>query len=131
MERINSNAVELANWLKSRDDVAWVDYVGLEENEYHAVATKYFKNGFGGILTFGPKGSPTVTFHFFVFGIYTHILLQKFIDNVKLASHLANVGDSKTLVIIPAVTTHALMNDNQQKSSGVKKDAVRVSVGIE
>lgn len=62
MERINENTMELAKWLQARDDVAWVDYIGLEDNEFHSMAKKYFKNGYGGILTFGVKGATNVGF---------------------------------------------------------------------
>ena len=92
VQRHVDNALALARWLKKHPDVAWVDYPGLEDHPYHAAAKKYLKHGFGGVLTFGVRGG----YH----------AARKFIDNVKLASHLANVGDAKTLVIHPAATTH-------------------------
>ncbi|KAI9262122.1 Cys/Met metabolism PLP-dependent enzyme-domain-containing protein [Phascolomyces articulosus] len=114
VQRHVDNALELARWLKARDDVNWVNYLGLEEHPSHKTAQKYLKHGFGGVLTFGAKGS-----------------LKAFIENVKLASHLANVGDAKTLVIAPALTTHQQLSDEEQEASGVTKDMIRVSVGIE
>ncbi|KAG2227597.1 hypothetical protein INT45_002282 [Circinella minor] len=114
VQRHVDNTLELARWLKARDDVNWVNYLGLEEHPSHKTAQKYLKHGFGGVLTFGAKGS-----------------LKAFIENVKLASHLANVGDAKTLVIAPALTTHQQLSDEEQEASGVTKDMIRVSVGIE
>jgi OAH/OAS sulfhydrylase len=117
VQRHVDNALELARWLKKHPDVAWVDYPGLEEHPYHAAGKKYLRHGFGGVLTFGVRGG----YH----------AARKFIDHVKLASHLANVGDAKTLVIHPAATTHQQLSEAEQLSSGVKPDLVRVSVGIE
>ena len=117
VQRHVDNALELARWLKTHPDVAWVDYPGLEENPYHALAKKYLRHGFGGVVTFGVRGG----YH----------AARKFIDNVQLASHLANVGDAKTLVIHPASTTHQQLSEAEQISSGVKPDLVRISVGIE
>jgi O-acetylhomoserine (thiol)-lyase len=117
VQRHVDNALELAHWLKQHPQVAWVDYPGLEEHPYHANAKKYLKNGFGAVLNFGIKGGSNAA--------------QKFIDNVTLASHLANVGDAKTLVIHSASTTHQQLSEAEQLSAGVKPDLVRVSVGIE
>jgi len=117
IERHNENATALAKWLKTHRSVAWVNYTGLEEHPYHQRARKYLKRGFGSVFTFGIKGG-------FEAG-------KKFINSVKLASHLANVGDAKTLVIHPASTTHQQLSDAEQKSAGVTPDQVRVSVGIE
>ncbi|KAI8982964.1 Cys/Met metabolism PLP-dependent enzyme-domain-containing protein [Pilobolus umbonatus] len=114
VQRHVDNALELARWLQSRDDVNWVSYPGLEDHPSHEMAKKYLENGFGGVLTFGAKGS-----------------LKTFIESVKLASHLANVGDAKTLVIAPSLTTHQQLSDEEQLSAGVTKDMIRVSVGIE
>ncbi|KAF7726531.1 Homocysteine synthase [Apophysomyces ossiformis] len=114
VQRHVDNALELARWLQSRDEVSWVSYPGLEDHPHHQIAKKYLKNGFGGVLTFGVKGS-----------------LKAFIENVKIASHLANVGDAKTLVIPPALTTHQQLTEEEQLASGVTKDMIRVSVGIE
>jgi len=94
-----------------------VNYTGLEDHPYHARARKYLRNGFGSVFTFGIKGG-------FEAG-------KKFIDSVKLASHLANVGDAKTLVIHPASTTHQQLSAAEQTSAGVTPDQIRVSTGIE
>ena len=117
VQRHVDNALELAGWLKSHPQVAWVEYNGLEESPYHALAKKYLRNGFGAVLNFGIKGGSNA--------------VQQFIDNVVLASHLANVGDAKTLVIHPASTTHQQLSEAEQKSAGVRSDLIRVSVGIE
>jgi O-acetylhomoserine (thiol)-lyase len=117
VQREVDNALALAKWLKAHAQVSWVNYTGLEDHPSHARARKYLKNGFGGVFTFGIKGGYEAG--------------KKFIDNVKLASHLANVGDSKTLVIHPASTTHQQLSDAEQKSSGVSPDLVRVSLGLE
>jgi O-acetylhomoserine (thiol)-lyase len=94
-----------------------VHYLGLEEHPSHVLATKYLRNGFGGVLNFGLKSGYDGAKHF--------------INHVKLASHLANVGDVRTLVIHPASTTHQQLSDEEQLSAGVAKDQVRVSVGLE
>jgi OAH/OAS sulfhydrylase len=117
VQRHLDNSLELAHWLKAHPQVAWVDYPGLNDHPYHVVAKKYLRNGFGGVLTFGVRGGKAAA--------------QRFIDHVELASHLANVGDAKTLVIHPASTTHQQLNDAEQAASGVKSDLIRVSVGIE
>jgi O-acetylhomoserine/O-acetylserine sulfhydrylase len=117
VQRHGENALALARWLTSHPSVAWVNYTGLEEHPAHQRARKYLRNGFGSVFTFGIKGG-------FEAG-------KKFIDGVKLASHLANVGDAKTLVIHPASTTHQQLSDTEQKSAGVSPDQIRVSVGLE
>jgi O-acetylhomoserine (thiol)-lyase len=117
VQRHADNALELAHWLKKQPDVSWVSYPGLEEHPYHLRAAKYLRNGFGGVLAFGIAG-----------GLETG---RSFIENVELASHLANVGDAKTLVIHPASTTHQQLTDDEQRASGVTPDLIRVSVGIE
>ena len=117
VDRHGQNALALAKWLKGHAQVAWVNYTGLEEHPYHQRARKYLRNGFGSVFTFGIKGG-------FEAG-------KRFINSVKLASHLANVGDAKTLVIHPSSTTHQQLSDAEQKSAGVTPDQVRVSVGIE
>lgn len=118
MERHCFNTLSLARWLSTRSEVAWVTYAGLEDHPYHESAKKYFEHDcFGAVLSFGVKG-----------GIENG---KKFIEACKLASHLANVGDAKTLVIHPASTTHEQLSDEEQLSGGVTKDMVRVSVGIE
>ncbi len=117
VQRTVDNALALARWLKTHPAVSWVNYTGLEEHRHHARARKYLKNGFGGVLTFGIKGG-------FEAG-------KRFIDSVKLASHLANVGDAKTLVIHPASTTHQQLSEAEQRGAGVTPDQIRVSLGIE
>ncbi|MBS0348501.1 MAG: O-acetylhomoserine aminocarboxypropyltransferase/cysteine synthase [Proteobacteria bacterium] len=117
VQRHLENTLELAHWLKAHPQVAWVEYNGLEDSPYHALAKKYLRNGFGAVLNFGIKGGANAA--------------RTFIDNVELASHLANVGDAKTLVIHPASTTHQQLSEAEQKSAGVRPDLVRVSVGIE
>lgn len=118
IERHSQNALELAKWLKDHDAVDWVNFTGLPGHPHHERAKKYLKKDhFGSVLTFGVKGG------------YENA--RDFINNVKLSSHLANVGDAKTLVIHPASTTHQQLNEAEQKASGVKPDLIRVSVGIE
>jgi O-acetylhomoserine/O-acetylserine sulfhydrylase len=116
-QRHVDNTLALARWLKDQRSVKWVNYTGLEEHPYHQRARKYLRNGFGGVLTFGIQGGYEAG--------------KKFIDGVKLASNLANVGDAKTLVIHPASTTHQQLSAAEQKDAGVSPDQVRVSVGIE
>ncbi len=117
VERHGQNALALARWLKTHHSVSWVNYTGLEEHPYHQRARRYLRNGFGSVFTFGIKGGREAG--------------RKFIDAVKLASHLANVGDAKTLVIHPNSTTHQQLTAEEQKSAGVTPDQIRVSVGIE
>ncbi|HBC89697.1 MAG TPA: O-acetylhomoserine aminocarboxypropyltransferase [Lentisphaeria bacterium] len=117
MKAHNENAIALAEYLKKHKLVDWVSYTGLPEHPYHKVASKYLKGGFGSVFGFGVKGG--------------HKAAVKFIDSVKLASHLANVGDAKTLVLHPASTSHQQMSPEAQKASGVTPEFVRISVGIE
>ena len=117
VQRSNDNALALAQWLDQRDEVSWVSYPGLEDHPYHERATRYLNNGFGAVLAFGVQGGTEAG--------------RAFVENVELASHLANVGDAKTLVIHPASTTHQQLTEEEQKASGVEPDMVRVSVGIE
>ncbi len=117
VERHVSNALALAKWLEKHELVDFVEYPGLESNPYHALAKKYLTNGFGGILNFGIKGSKENA--------------CKFIDALKLISHLANVGDAKTLAIHPASTTHEQLSADEQKAAGVLPNQVRISVGLE
>ena len=116
-QRHVENTLELSNWLKKNNNVEWVNYPGLEDHDSYKFAKQYLTNGFGGVLSFGIKG-----------GLKSG---ENFINQVKLASHLANVGDAKTLVIHPASTTHQQLNDLEKKSSGVSDDLIRVSVGLE
>ena len=117
VERHCQNALALAQWLEQHPLVDWVQYPGLESSEYYALAKKYLKNGFGGILNFGVKGDKDKA--------------SQFIDALQLASHLANVGDAKTLVIHPASTTHEQLSEEEQKAAGVLPNLIRVSAGIE
>jgi O-acetylhomoserine (thiol)-lyase len=118
MERHSQNALALAKWLKTHPKVTWVNYPGLEEAKTAALAKKYFHRGlYGGILGFGVKGGAEAG--------------KKLIDNVKLFSLLANVGDAKSLIIHPASTTHSQLTEAEQASTGVTPDFVRLSVGIE
>ena len=118
VERHSENAMELAQWLKEHPKVDWVLYPGLEDNPYHENAKKYFRDGlYGGMLTFGVEGGKEAG--------------KQFVENTELASHLANVGDAKTLVIHPASTTHQQLSEEEQLASGVKPEMVRVSVGVE
>ncbi len=117
VQRHVENALTLAKWLQSQPQVAWVDYPGLPEHPYHARARQYLRNGFGGVLAFGVKGGFEAA--------------KRTIDSLRLASHLANVGDAKTLVIHPASTTHQQLSATEQASAGVRPEQIRVSVGIE
>jgi O-acetylhomoserine (thiol)-lyase len=117
VQRHSDNAAELAQWLEGHDQVAWVTYTGLESHPSHAVAKRIMRNGFGSVLSFGIAGG--------------YEDAKTFIDSLELASHLANVGDAKTLIIHPASTTHQQLDEEEQRSSGVTADLVRVSVGIE
>lgn len=117
VDRHCANALALAEWLSKQPDVAWVNYPGLKNHPSHKNAKKYLKNGFGCVLNFGIKG-----------GLEAGV---KFINSVKLASHLANVGDAKTLVIHPTSTTHQQLTEEEQVSAGVTPDLIRVSVGLE
>ncbi len=117
LDRITSNALELAEWLEKQDFVEYVNYPGLKSSPYHELATKYLKRGFGGVLTFKVKAGKEAA--------------DKIVDNVKLISHLANVGDAKTLIIHPSSTTHEQLSVEEQKASGVEPGQLRISVGIE
>jgi O-acetylhomoserine (thiol)-lyase len=117
VQRHADNALALAQWLTEQPQVAWVSYPGLPDHPYHDRAKQYLRNGFGGVLNFGIQGGREAG--------------RAFIDGLKLASHLANVGDAKTLVIHPNSTTHQQLSEDEQRSAGVTPDLVRVSVGIE
>lgn len=117
VERISENALKLAQWLEAHEQVESVNYLGLPDNQYHQLATKYLTRGFGGVLSFKLKGDKAKA--------------SKFVDSLKLISHLANVGDSKTLIIHPASTTHSQLSDSEQLSAGVEPSQLRISVGIE
>ena len=117
MERICENALALAEWLESHEAVESVNYPGLKSSPHHAMATKYLKNGFGGVLSFKIKGDMHRA--------------TAFVDSLELVSHLANVGDAKTLIIQPSATTHSQSTPEEQLAAGVEPNALRVSVGIE
>lgn len=118
MERHCANALKVAEFLKAHDCVDWVNYPGLHDSPQHAAAEKYFEKGkYGALVGFGVKG-----------GLETG---SKFIDNLQLFSHLANIGDAKSLAIHPATTTHSQLSEEEQISAGVTPDFVRLSVGIE
>ena len=117
LERHIQNTLALATWLESHPKVEYVSYPGLKSSKYHALAQKYFPRGPGAVLTFKVKGDPDNA--------------NRVIDNVKLLSHLANVGDAKSLIIHPAATTHEQLSPAEQKSTGVEPGLLRVSVGIE
>ncbi|MBN2271928.1 MAG: homocysteine synthase [Sedimentisphaerales bacterium] len=117
MPRHSQNALALAKWLEKQPEVTWVNYPGLESHPDHALAKKYLKKGCGAIIGFGIKGGKQAG--------------AKFINSLKLASHLANIGDSKTLVIHPASTTHQQLSEAEQLAAGVTPDYIRISVGTE
>lgn len=117
VQRHVDNALELAKWLENHPQVDKVVYPGLPSSPNHEKAKKYLKNGFGAVLSFEIKGGKEAAI--------------KFVDNLKLISHLANVGDTKTLIIQPSATTHQQLSDAEQLAAGVKPSSLRVSVGIE
>lgn len=116
-QRHSENALAVARWLKQHSAVSWVAYPGLADDPGHAVAAKYLKKGFGGMVGFGIKGGLEAG--------------KKFINSVQMLSHLANIGDSKTLVIHPASTTHQQLTAEEQQATGVTADYIRLSVGLE
>jgi len=116
-QRHSENALKVAAFLKEHSLVKWVNYPGLPDNPNHKLASKYLKKGFGGIVGFGIKGGLEAG--------------KKFINSVKLFSHLANIGDAKSLVIHPSSTTHQQLTREEQAATGVTEDYVRLSVGIE
>ena len=117
VQRSVDNALALAQWLEEHPHVESVNYPGLPSSTYHKLAKKYLKNGFGGVLSFTVKGTKEHT--------------TQLVDNLKLVSHLANVGDAKTLIIQPSATTHQQLSDEEQITSGVLPTLLRVSVGFE
>jgi len=117
MKKHSENALALAQWLQDRNEVIWVNYPGLKTSKYYAQAEAYLPNGQSGIVTFGVKGGFESA--------------KKIADNTKLFSLLANIGDSKSLIIHPASTTHQQLDDVAQESTGVTKDLIRLSVGLE
>ncbi|MCC5928385.1 MAG: O-acetylhomoserine aminocarboxypropyltransferase/cysteine synthase [Cyclobacteriaceae bacterium] len=117
VERTVQNALELAKWLEKNEYVESVNYPGLASSPYHKLAVKYLKRGFGGVLSFKLKGGFESA--------------KKFVDSLQLISHLANVGDAKTLIIHPASTTHQQLSDAEKKAAGVDVAQLRVSLGFE
>jgi O-acetylhomoserine (thiol)-lyase len=113
----SENALKVATFLKGHPLVSWVNYPGLADNPNHKVAAKYLKGNYGGIVGFGIKGGLEAG--------------KKFIESVKLLSHLANIGDAKSLVIHPASTTHQQLTKQEQAATGVTEDFIRLSIGIE
>ncbi len=117
VQRAVDNALALAQWLEQNEHVESVNYPGLTSSTYHKLAKKYLRNGFGAVLSFTIKGSKERA--------------AKFVDSLKLISHLANLGDAKTLVIQPAATTHQQLTDEEQIAAGVLPTLLRISAGIE
>jgi len=117
VERTVDNALKMAEWLDAHEYVESVNYPGLKSSKYHELAKKYLERGFGGVLSFNIKGGRDKA--------------AEFVDSLKLVSHLANVGDAKTLIIHPASTTHQQLTDEEQLASGVLPAQLRVSVGFE
>ncbi|HBU79911.1 MAG TPA: bifunctional O-acetylhomoserine aminocarboxypropyltransferase/cysteine synthase [Muricauda sp.] len=111
------NALDLAEWLENREEVAWVNYPGLKSSKYNDLAKEYLPKGQSGIVTFGVKGGFEAA--------------KKLTDATKIFSLLANIGDTKSLIIHPASTTHQQLNEEQQQSAGVSQDLIRLSVGLE
>lgn len=117
VQRTVDNALAIAQWLEKHPKVEWVKYAGLTSSPYHELAKKYLQNGFGGVMSFSVKGGVEKASHF--------------VNSLKLISHLANVGDAKTLIIHPASTTHQQLSAEEQAASGVTPAMLRLSVGIE
>jgi O-acetylhomoserine (thiol)-lyase len=117
IQKHSQNALELAKWLQKQEDVEWVNYPGLDSSPYKALADKYLPNGQSGIVTFGVKGGFEAA--------------KTIADTTKLFSLLANIGDTKSLIIHPASTTHQQLDDAAQATTGVTKDLIRLSVGLE
>lgn len=113
----NENAQKIAEYLNANEEVSWVNYLGLENHPTHELAKKYLKNGFGSILTFGVKGGREAG--------------RQIIDNIEIWSHVANVGDAKSLIIHPASTTHQQLTPEDLVKTGVTEDLIRLSVGLE
>ncbi|MBB6328339.1 O-acetylhomoserine (thiol)-lyase [Algoriphagus iocasae] len=117
VQRTVDNALEVAKWLEAHPKVQKVNYPGLTSSPYHSLAKKYLRNGFGGVLSFEIKGEKEDA--------------SKFINSLELVSHLANVGDAKTLIIQPSATTHQQLSDEEQLAAGVTPTLLRISIGIE
>jgi O-acetylhomoserine (thiol)-lyase len=117
VERTVQNALAIAEWLEQQPEVEYVNYPGLKSSKYNALAKKYLTNGFGGVLSFKIKGGKEAA--------------DALVNNLQLVSHLANVGDSKTLIIQPSSTTHEQLTEQEQRAAGVEPGLLRLSVGIE
>jgi O-acetylhomoserine (thiol)-lyase len=117
MERHCSNAQAVAEYLKKHPKVQWIRYPGLKDDPTYPVASRYLKKGFGGMVVFGVKGGRPAG--------------EKFINSLKLLSHLANVGDAKSLALHPASTSHSQLSEEQQREGGLTPELVRLSIGIE
>lgn len=117
IKKHSENALNFAKWLQNRKEVAWVNYPGLEDNKYYNLAQRYLPEGQSGLVTFGVDGG--------------YESAKKVVDSVKVFSLLANIGDTKSLIIHPASTTHQQLNEVDQASSGVSQDLIRLSVGLE
>ncbi|HAD14407.1 MAG TPA: O-acetylhomoserine aminocarboxypropyltransferase, partial [Saprospirales bacterium] len=117
VQRTVDNALALAQWLESRPEVEYVNYPGLASSKYYALAKKYLRNGFGGVLSFKLRGGKEAA--------------DALVNQLQLISHLANVGDAKTLIIHPATTTHEQLSLDEQRTAGVEPGLLRLSAGIE
>jgi O-acetylhomoserine (thiol)-lyase len=117
MARHSENALKIAEFLRRHPRVAWVRYPGLPDDPSHSLASRYLKRGFGGMVVFGHKGG--------------YLAAVKLIDNIKLFSHLANVGDAKSLILHPSSTSHSQLTEQQQRESGLTPDLIRLSIGLE
>jgi O-acetylhomoserine (thiol)-lyase len=117
IKKHSENALKIANWLQGQEEVSWVNYPGLESSPYYELAKKYLPEGQSGIVTFGLHGGFEAA--------------KRIADNTKLFSLLANIGDTKSLIIHPASTTHQQLSDENQETTGVTKDLIRLSVGLE
>ncbi|MEE8505728.1 MAG: PLP-dependent transferase, partial [Kiloniellales bacterium] len=117
IERHCANAQTVAEFLEDHDLVSWVSFAGLKSSPYHALAKKYLNGGFGSVFTFGVKGG--------------YEMGMKVVESCELCSHLANVGDARTLILHPASTTHRQLTDEQALAAGAGPDVVRISVGLE
>jgi O-acetylhomoserine (thiol)-lyase len=117
MKQHSENALRVAEFLSEHPKVDWVRYPGLPDDPSYPLASKYLKNGFGGMVVFGIKGGSEAG--------------KKLVDNIDLFSHLANVGDAKSLILHPASTSHAQLSEKDQRASGLIPELIRLSIGLE
>ena len=117
IQHASKSALEIARWLQSQPEVAWVNYPGLESDQHHEICDRYLKGGFGCIITFGLKDG--------------YEAAKSFVDNTEIFRIVANLGDTKSLIIHPSSTTHRQLSEEQQRSAGVTPDLVRLSIGLE